>query len=258
VIDLHCHYLPGIDDGAQTLEESLELARAAVDAGITAAVMTPHVHPGRYENTGSSIRKLCAAFQQVLTHKHIPLQIYVGGEVRISSEIMEMVEQDEIPYLGELDGYRIVLLEFPHSHIVFGADRLFAWLLARRIRPLIAHPERNKDVMRSLDKLRPFVEMGALLQLTGASLIGQFGKPVMQCARQIMDKNWATVVATDAHNLRHRPPNLDLAYQGLVEIAGESYARELTVGTPSRIVAGNRALEKLLPAAPATAAAAKP
>jgi len=66
------------------------------------------------------------------------------------------------------------------------------------------------------------------------------------------------VVATDAHNLRHRPPNLDLAYQGLVEIAGEGYARELTVGTPSRIVAGNRALEKLLPAAPATAAAAKP
>lgn len=247
MIDLHCHYLPGIDDGAQTLEESLELARAAVEAGITASVMTPHVHPGRYENTGSSIRKLCAAFQQVLTHKHIPLQIYVGGEVRISSEIMEMVENDEIPYLGELDGYRIVLLEFPHSHIVFGADKLVSWLLARRIRPLIAHPERNKDVMRSLDKIRPFVEMGALLQLTGASIIGQFGKPALQCARQIIEKDWATVVATDAHNLSHRPPNLDLAYQALVEIGGETYARNLTQDTPSRIIAGNAGRAKSEP-----------
>jgi protein-tyrosine phosphatase len=246
VIDLHCHYLPGIDDGAQTLEESLDLARAAVAAGITAAVMTPHIHPGRYENTGSSVKKLCAAFQQVLGHKQIPLQIYVGGEVRISSEIMEMVEHDQIPYLGELDGYRIVLLEFPHSHIVFGADRLVEWLLARRIRPLIAHPERNKDVIRSLDKIRPFVEMGAMLQLTGASILGQFGKPALQCARQIIEKGWASVVATDAHNLRHRPPNLDLAYQALVEISGESDAREFTEGTPSRIVAGDAALANSL------------
>ena len=241
MIDLHCHYLPGIDDGAQTLEESLDLARAAVAAGITAAVMTPHVHPGRYENTGSSVRKLCAAFQQVLQHKDIPLKIYAGGEVRISSDIMEMVEDDEIPFLGEVDGYRIILLEFPHSHLVFGADNLIRWLLARRIRPLIAHPERNKDVMRNIDKLRPFVDMGAMLQLTGASVIGQFGKPALQCARQIIDREWATVVATDAHNLKHRPPNLDLAYKALVELGGDDFARRLTTDMPSTIVSGHRA-----------------
>jgi protein-tyrosine phosphatase len=257
VIDLHCHYLPGIDDGAQTLEESLDLARAAVAAGITAAVMTPHIHPGRYENTGPSVKKLCAAFQQVLKHKQIPLHVYAGGEVRVSSEIMEMVERDEIPYLGELDGYRIVLLEFPHGHLVFGADKLVAWLLARRIRPLIAHPERNKDVMRNLDKIRPFVEMGAMLQLTGASVLGQFGKPALQCARQILEKGWAAVVATDSHNLRHRPPNLDLAHTALVEIAGESYARDLTHNTPALIVAARDARSNTPAPQPKPAEAAK-
>ena len=236
MIDLHCHYLPGIDDGAQTLEESLDLARAAVAAGITTAVMTPHVHPGRYENNASSIAKLCAAFQRVLEHKHIPLAVRAGGEVRISADIIQMVEDQEIPFLGTTDGYRIMLLEFPHSHLLLGADKLVKWLLARRIRPLIAHPERNKEVMRSVDKIAPFVESGCLLQLTGGSILGDFGKPAQDCARQILERGWANVVATDAHNLRHRPPNLDRAHAALVEIGGEALARRLTVDTPGRLI----------------------
>ena len=242
MIDLHCHYLPGIDDGAQALEESIDLARAAVEAGISTAVMTPHVHPGRYENTGRSITKLCVAFKRVLVHKNIPLDIRVGGEVRISADIMAMVEQDEIPFIGSVDGYRIMLLEFPHSHLLLGADKLVAWLLARRVRPLIAHPERNKEVMRSVDKIEPFVKMGCILQLTGASIIGQFGRPAQACAQEIIEREWAAVVATDAHNLKHRPPNLNLAHEALVKIGGEAFARELTLDTPGKIVAGNTLL----------------
>jgi protein-tyrosine phosphatase len=236
VIDLHCHYLPGIDDGAQTLAESLDLARAAVEAGIHTAVMTPHVHPGRYENSAPTIRKLCAAFQRVLEHQEIPLQIRAGGEVRISSDIIAMVEHDQVPFIGELAGYRVMLLEFPHSHLLLGADKLIKWLLARHIRPLIAHPERNKDVMRNVEKIAPFVQMGCLLQLTGASILGQFGKPARQTAMTILERGWASVVATDAHNLRHRPPNLDLAYAALVDIGGESLARQLTQTTPGLVV----------------------
>ena len=236
MIDLHCHYLPGIDDGAQTLEESLDLARAAVAAGITTAVMTPHVHPGRYENNGSSIARLCAAFQRVLAHKQIPLEIRPGGEVRISADIIQMVEDEEIPFLGYADGYRIMLLEFPHSHLLLGADKLVRWLLARRIKPLIAHPERNKEVMRSVDKIAPFVESGCLLQLTGGSIIGQFGKPAQECARVLLERGWVSVVATDAHNLQHRPPNLDLARAALVELGGEALARRLTQDTPAKLI----------------------
>lgn len=238
MIDLHCHYLPGIDDGAQTLDESLELARAAVAAGITTAVMTPHVHPGRYENKLSSIRQLCSAFQRVLRHKEIPLDIRVGGEVRISADVIPMIDAGEIPFLGEIEGYQVMLLEFPHSHLIPGAEKLVGWLLSRKVRPLIAHPERNKDVMRNVEKLKRLVDMGCMLQLTGASIIGQFGKPAQDCALKLIERKWVTVVATDAHNLRHRPPNLDLAYQALVEIGGEALARELTQETPAKFLSG--------------------
>ena len=239
MIDLHCHYLPGIDDGAQALADSLDLARAAVLAGIRTAVMTPHIHPGRYENSAHNIRTLCTAFQRVLVHQKIPLEIRAGGEVRISAEIIGMVERDEIPFLGELDGYRIMLLEFPHSHLLIGADKLIKWLLARRIRPLIAHPERNKEVMRNVEKITPLVQMGCLLQVTGASLIGQFGKTAQDIALTLIDREWVSAVATDAHNLRHRPPNLDLAYAALEKVGGETLARELTEIMPGRIVHGH-------------------
>jgi protein-tyrosine phosphatase len=236
VIDLHCHYLPGIDDGAQTLEESLELARAAIKAGIHVAVMTPHVHPGRYENNAASIEDMCAAFQRVLAHNEIPLELRAGGEVRISENIIRMVEEGEIPYLGQLAGYRVLLLEFPHSHLTVGAEKLVDWLLDRRIRPLIAHPERNKEVMRNPDKLRPLIERGCLLQLTGASIMGRFGKPAEECATQLIEREWASAVATDAHNLEHRPPCLDEAYAALARIGGEALALELTQHMPARII----------------------
>lgn len=237
MIDLHCHFLPGIDDGARTLGESLALARAAVAAGITTAVMTPHVHPGRYQNTRQTITKLCAAFQRVLRHQEVALEIRAGGEVRICAEIMQMIEEHEIPFLGVADGYQIMLLEFPHSHLPLGADKLVSWLLARRIRPLIAHPERNKEVMQKVDKMEPFVESGCLLQLTGGSLTGQFGKTAQHCAHALIERGWASVVATDAHNLAHRPPCLDLAYEALVELGGEAFARALTIETPEKLIA---------------------
>jgi protein-tyrosine phosphatase len=172
----------------------------------------------------------------VLAHQQIPLDVRAGGEVRISADVISMIEAEEIPFIGELNGYRVMLLEFPHSHLLIGADKLIQWLLARKIRPLIAHPERNKEVIRNIEKLQPFVQMGCLLQLTGASVIGQFGKPAQDCARAIIERGWATVVATDAHNLRHRPPNLDLAHAALAEIGGDALAHELTTGTPGRIV----------------------
>lgn len=239
MIDLHCHYLPGIDDGAQVLGEALDLARAAVAAGIKTAVMTPHVHVGRYDNNLSSIRNSFAAFRQALRDHDIPLQIRIGGEVRIAAEIIALIEEGEMPYLGELDGHQILLLEFPHSQLMFGAEKLIRWLLARQIRPLIAHPERNKDVMRDFEKIYPFVAMGCLLQLTGASIIGQFGKPAQDCALKLIERNWVTVVASDAHNLIHRPPNLDLARKALVDLGGEAFARRLTEDTPAEIVRGN-------------------
>jgi protein-tyrosine phosphatase len=236
VIDLHCHYLPGIDDGAQTVDEALTLARAALRAGIHTSVLTPHVHVGRYNNTLTSIRRSFKEFQQVLADHEVPLNIRIGGEVRIAPEIMPLVEQEQIPFIGQLGEDRIMLLEFPHSHLVVGGEKLIRWLLDRHIRPLIAHPERNRDVMRNVDKIAEYVGMGCLLQVTGASIIGQFGQNAQTCAYALLDRNWVSVVATDAHNMEHRPPNLNLAQDALAAMGGVQYARELTELFPAKII----------------------
>ena len=134
MIDLHCHLLPGIDDGARTLSEALDIARLAVANGITYAVMTPHLHAGRYENTRSSTVQAVIEFRAALNKERIDLEIGVAAEVRFAIEILPLLEQGEVPFLGEMDGYQIMLLEFPHSHIPHGAENLVQRLLDQKIR----------------------------------------------------------------------------------------------------------------------------
>ena len=239
MIDLHCHYLPGIDDGAQTLDESLALARAAVADGITHAVMTPHIHAGMFANNAASIRAATLSFQVALAKHDIALAISAGGEVRIGPEIIEWVAAGEIPFLGQLDGRQVILLEMPHGHLPVGADRLTAWLLKQNIIPLIAHPERNKDVMRKLAKLDPFLEQGCLLQVTAGSLLGRFGPVAQKRAREVLDRGEIFAVATDAHNLENRPPLLTEARALLLATAGEEAAHVLTYSNAFALLGGN-------------------
>ena len=236
VIDLHCHLLPGIDDGARTLVEALEMARTAVGDGIDYAVMTPHLHPGRYENTRSSTEQPLREFRAALRKEQIALQIGVAAEVRLAIEILHLLEQDEVPFLGEMDGYRIMLLEFPHGHITHGAENLIQKLLDDKIRPIIAHPERNKDVIRDLTKIEPFVEMGCLLQLTASAVAGHFGEGPHRCARQLLELGVVTALATDAHNLKGRRPELREGMEAAAEIVGQEAAHDLVYKGPLAII----------------------
>jgi len=238
MIDLHCHYLPGIDDGAATLEEALGLARASVANGIVHAVMTPHIHAGVFENRKSEIERHVELFRKALKVARIPLSISLGGEVRIGHELIELMEQDEIPFLGQLGSDRVMLLELPHGNVPVGADRLVAWLRARGIRPLIAHPERNKDVMRSLEKIRPFIEAGCLLQVTAGSITGRFGPQAQLRAREMLKQDWVFAVATDAHNLEHRPPELAEAHEAVASLLDAGEADLLTRANPAKLVWG--------------------
>lgn len=243
MIDLHCHYLPGIDDGAQTLAQALELASAAVDDGITHAVLTPHVHPGVFENRRSGIAVAVERFRMELVASGIPLGISAGGEVRVGPEVMELLAAGELPFVGEHHGRRVLLLELPHGQVPVGADRLTAWLLKRNVLPLIAHPERNKDVMRSLGKLDPFIDQGCLLQVTAGSLLGHFGELAERRARELLDRGDVFVVATDAHNMENRPPVMQKARAFLAAVAGEPVAIALTRSNAAAILIGASSAE---------------
>lgn len=236
MIDLHCHFLPGVDDGAETVAEALALAEAAVANGITTSVLTSHLHPGRYANVRSTLQREVESFRGLLAERQIPLDVRVGAEVRLLPEMIELLIDDEIPFLGTVDGYRIVLLEFPHNLIPVGSQSFIAKLLEMKIRPLIAHPERNKAVMHDPEKIRPFVGMGCWLQVTAGSLAGRFGTAVEETARRLLDNDWVQVLATDAHNLEHRPPDLAEGRDAAARHYGEAAAWRLVREWPAKIV----------------------
>ena len=236
MIDLHCHYLPVVDDGAATMEEALTLARAAVADGIRHAVMTPHIHEGVFENRKSELNQHFEEFRTELARAGIPLSISLGAEARIGYDLIELIGEGEIPFLGMLDGQRVLLLEMPHGEIPVGADKLVGWLRKQNIIPLIAHPERNKAVMRDVNKIRPFLEMGCLLQLTAGSLSGRFGAQVQAIARKMLDDDWLFALATDAHNMEHRPPNLSEGRQAVMDLVGARAAEVLTFLNPARLL----------------------
>jgi len=235
VIDLHCHLLPGIDDGPETLESALQLARHAVASGIRQSVVTPHMHAGRYENRAVSIRQAAAEFQSVLDQERIALRIQAAAEVRLDHEILAWVANGQVPFLGQWHGEHVMLLELPHGHVPVGADKLVEWLLKQGIRPMIAHPERNKDIMRSVDKLIPFMRLGCLLQVTAGAVAGTFGEGACVRAVDLLDKGWVTVLASDAHNLEARPPELEPGRAAAAVIVGEAESWNLVRHRPADI-----------------------
>lgn len=235
MIDIHCHLLPGIDDGPPTLEAALALARACVADGITHAVVTPHVFAGRWENTRSTIGVEHARFAQALKTLNVPLELSWAGEVRLSAEVLDWLAQGELPFLGGEQGARHLLLELPDGQIPLGADKLVLALRRQGITPVIAHPERNRAVMEKPERLRPFIEAGCKTQLTAASVVGQFGSRAQGACEALLERGWAHCVASDAHNLTGRAPRMTAAHQWLTERGGSSLAHELTVLGPSRL-----------------------
>jgi len=237
MIDLHCHLLPSIDDGPKSLNDSLAMARFAVDADIEFAVLTPHFNPGRYPNTRTTIETHWRNFQKALEDAEIPLQTRFAAEVRISPDIFPLILENEIPFLGQLDGYNVLLLEFPHSHIPPGSERFTEKLIESGVRPLIAHPERNKDVMRNLSKIEPFIRAGCLLQLTASSVSGDFGPRANARALELLEYEACYAIASDAHNLKSRKPDLRAGAAAAEKVLGPQLARELVYDNPRAIVA---------------------
>jgi len=202
LIDLHCHILPGVDDGSKDLRMSLDLARAAVDQGISHSLLTPHHMDGQYTNHKMAVISETAEFQAALNEKKIPLTVYPSQEVHLTGELMEAVAADDILFMDETNKY--LLLELPHDGIPEYANDMIFDLITRGIIPVIAHPERNQGIQITPDRLYEFVKMGCLTQLTASSYVGIFGKKVQKLTEEIIKANLGFTFASDAHNFKGR------------------------------------------------------
>lgn len=235
MIDIHAHLIPGIDDGPPDIDAALALARALVADGIKLAFATPHVYPGQWANTRTSIAEVFPTYVFALERMGIDLRLRVAGEVRLSGDIIDLHQNDELPFLGECQGMRTMLLEMPDGNIPLGSDKLVRYLLDNRIRPVLVHPERNKAIMEKPERLRVFVDMGCFVQLTAASVIGEFGSSAHRTSRVLLDNDWVHAVASDSHNLKGRAPRMTAAHAYLCEHYSPALAQQLTLDGPAHI-----------------------
>lgn len=224
MIDLHCHILPSIDDGAKSMGDSIDMAREAVAEGITHIVATPHYKNGHWDNEKKDILLLVDELQEELDARGIPLTIFPGQEVRINGELFEDLKEDKIQFIDESKQY--VLIEFPTPSIPAYSETLFFEMQKEGIIPIIVHPERNRAVLNDPNVLLPFIEKGALAQLTASSYVGGFGKSIQKLSKQLIEANLVHFIASDAHNISSRAFYMDEAYQKLKKEFGREKAEE--------------------------------
>lgn len=209
MIDLHCHILPGIDDGAKDLSQSIEMAKAAEQEGITAIVATPHHMNGTYENEKSDVEYDVGILNTQLKQAGIVVDIYAGQEVRLYGELLEDYENNKLLTVNHSTH---MLVEFPSSSIPAFAEQLLFDMQLKGITPIIVHPERNAAISENPDRLYTLVKNGALSQVTAASVCGTFGKKVKALSMQLIEANLTHFIATDAHNMTTRGFCLANAY----------------------------------------------
>jgi protein-tyrosine phosphatase len=234
-VDIHCHLLPGLDDGAASWDEALAMARLAAADGISTIVATPHQLGNYAANHGEEIRARAERMQALLSERGIWLEVLPGADVRIEPGMIAKIRSGEVCTLA--DRGRYVLLELPHE-VYLPLDRLLSDFHGAGLTGILSHPERNLAVLARPGLVKSLVDSGCLIQITAASLIGGFGSRVRGLAETLVKQGLAHFVSTDAHHPRSRPPLLSQAFQRVAEIAGRGVAVELFCKNPAAIAAG--------------------
>lgn len=244
-VDIHCHILPGLDDGAVDWQESLQMARLAAAQGVSHLVATPHQLGVFAANSAGRIREGVAQLRQLLAQEGIPLQVFAGADIRIEPELPARLARGEV--LAIEPGGRYVLVELPFD-AALPLLPVLEQIRAVGFRPILTHPERTLAPGRHLEELRRWVSGGGVIQLTGGSLIGSFGIEVQARAERLLREGLVHVVASDAHGALKRRPLWRRVYERLVELVGQESAELLCRHNPASILAGKDVRLPELPA----------
>jgi len=239
VIDLHSHYLHDVDDGARTLEDSLEMLRIAAEDGVTHMVATPHqFHPAGYHVEAPLARERFEEVGRAARDAGIDVALSLGAEIHFSENIPEGLAEGSLLPIAE--GSRYFLFELPTTSLP-AEELLFEIIFMFQTRgfyPVLAHPERNFDVMDDPKIAARLRERGVLLQLTALSITGGFGRKSRRASKRLLQWGVADVIASDAHNPDRRPPGLSEAVRVAAKWVGADRAERMVTETPRRILSG--------------------
>jgi protein-tyrosine phosphatase len=233
MIDIHLHILPGIDDGPETIDESLALAGTLVREGIHSAIATPHLNDTFPPRTAAEIQERVNALQQELDHRDIPLRLFAGHEALIKPGLVEDIQGGR---LATLNGSRYLLLELWNSDWLPATERVIFELRAVGIVPVIAHPERCRAIQQDNCRLTALLRQGALAQLMASSLIGIQGGTTRRTAESLLKKGLIHCIASDAHSMRTRPPNVAQSLRRAQQLVGQAQVHQMIETLPTAII----------------------
>ena len=230
MVDIHCHILPGIDDGATSMEVSCAMADMAIADGITHVIGTPHASP---EHTFSLARnlELCQALRDELQAKFAgQITLATGCDFHLSFDNLQDIRQEAHRYTLNQKSY--LLVEFADYSIPPSLDQALHELQLAGLKPIVTHPERNPLIRAQPERLYKWLRQGCYVQITGQSLLGRWGESAKAAANEWLDLGAVHFVASDAHNTTSRPLKLRETYEMIAKARGEDAARGLLVENP--------------------------
>lgn len=234
MLDLHTHILPGVDDGPDSMEESMEMARLAFAGGTRIIVATPHNRDVVERSSISTVRSLVDEMNRLLQAEALPVTVLMGMENHLEMDTPQQVERGlALP----IEGTRYILLEFPFEFYPFYAEDVVFKLQLQGLKPIIVHPERIAPIMDDVEVLANLVGKGALSQVTAGSIAGRFGKDVQRFTRELLRKDLVHIIASDGHTARgERRPVLSAGLEAAIKLVGEAAAMKMVEDVPAAVV----------------------
>jgi protein-tyrosine phosphatase len=233
MIDLHCHIVPGIDDGAPNLAVSLAMARAFVADGVSIVACTPHILPGLYPNSGPVIRAAVSRLQQALDAEGMSLRLVTGADNHIVANFAAELRSGHLLSIADT---RYVLVEPPHHIAPPRMEELFFSLLVAGYVPILTHPERLSWIKSHYAAVLRLARGGVWMQITAGSLAGAFGRDARYWAERMLDEGCVHILATDAHDVDRRPPNLSVGRALAAKRLGDMEAQHLVETRPAGVL----------------------
>jgi protein-tyrosine phosphatase len=233
MIDTHLHILPGVDDGPETIEESIALARVLVQEGIHAAIATPHYNDLFPQRSTLEIKERVNELQQVLDRQDIHLHLFSGHEALIKPGLVEDIQAGRLATLNES---RYLLLELWNNTWLPETERVIFELRAFGITPILAHPERYRILQKDLERLMSLLRQGVLIQITASSLVGMQGRTAQRSAETLLKGGLVHCIASDAHGLHRRSPAIVQGLRQSVQIIGQVKTQQLIEDCPKMII----------------------
>lgn len=233
MIDIHCHLLPGIDDGAPDLESAREMARMAAADGISTIACTPHFMTGVYDTRVGAMTSGLEALASDLARHAIDLRLVGGGDIHASPDLVQRLDTGDVPTIADS---RYFLFEPPHHIVLPNIVRLVRALVAQGYVPVLTHPERLTWIEPHYDIVCAMEETGAAVQLTAGSITGGFGRRARYWSERMLEEGRVDVIASDAHNTTSRPPVMSRACDAVATRLGEETAAWLSDTNPRCIL----------------------